>query len=98
MPAPARVVTATITQVLICLLAFPTAALGQTQRPARDQTDVVRVFTELIQTDVTVFDKDGHFKDNLRREDFELRIDGKVKPIEFFERITAGSSNEEAQL
>jgi VWFA-related protein len=98
MPASARVVTAKIALGLICTLAFPTSGFSQTQKPSKDQTDVVRVFTELIQTDVMVFDKDGHFKDNLRREDFELRIDGKVKPIEFFERIAAGSANEEAQL
>ena len=98
MPASARVVTVTVTQILICLLAVPSAAFAQTQRPSQDQTEVIRVFTQLIQTDVMVFDKDGRFKDNLRREDFELRIDGKVKPIEFFERVTAGSANEEAQL
>ncbi len=98
MPAPARVVTVTVTRLLICLVAIPSAAFSQTQTPARDQTEVIRVFTQLIQTDVMVFDKDGNFKDNLRREDFELRIDGKVKPIEFFERVAAGSANEEAQL
>lgn len=98
MPAPARVVTVTVAQLLICLLATPGATFSQTQTPARDQTEVVRVFTQLIQTDVMVFDKNGNFKDNLRREDFELRIDGKVKPIEFFERVAAGSANEEAQL
>ncbi|HET6669092.1 MAG TPA: VWA domain-containing protein [Pyrinomonadaceae bacterium] len=98
MPVPARVVTATVTRILICLLAIPTAAFSQTQTQSRDQTEVIRVFTELIQTDVLVFDKDGHFKDNLRREDFELRIDGKVKPIEFFERVAAGSANEETQI
>ena len=64
----------------------------------REQGDVVRVFTELVQTDVMVFDKGGSFVKDLRREDFELRIDGKPRPIEFFERITAGSANEEAQL
>lgn len=98
MPAPARVVTVTVTRILICLLATPAAAFSQQQTPARDQTEVIRVFTQLIQTDVMVFDKHGNFKDNLRREDFELRIDGKVMPIEFFERVTAGSANEEAQL
>ncbi|MBA3354638.1 MAG: VWA domain-containing protein, partial [Pyrinomonadaceae bacterium] len=61
-------------------------------------SEVVRVFTDLIQTDVMVFDKQGRFADGLRREDFELRIDGKVKPIEFFERISVGSVNEETQL
>ncbi|MBA2527615.1 MAG: VWA domain-containing protein, partial [Pyrinomonadaceae bacterium] len=64
----------------------------------QDQSEVVRVFTDLIQTDVMVFDKQGRFADGLRREDFELRIDGKVKPIEFFERISVGSVNEETQL
>ncbi|MEP6635953.1 MAG: VWA domain-containing protein [Acidobacteriota bacterium] len=83
---------------MICLLAVPTRTLSQTQTPPQDQSDVVRVFTDLVQTDVMVFDKQGHFKDDLRREDFELRIDGKSKPIEFFERIRAGSINEEAQL
>ena len=98
MPAPARAVTVTLTRVLICILAVASVAVSQTQKPTPDQADVVRVFTELIQTDVMVFDKEGRFKDSLRREDFELRIDGKLKPIEFFERITAGSANEEAQL
>ncbi len=71
------------------------------QMPAgrrQDQTDVLRVFTELVQTDVMVFDKQGHFVDGLKKEDFELRIDGQRKSIEFFERITAGSANEEGQL
>jgi VWFA-related protein len=45
-----------------------------------------------------VFDKAGKFVPGLTREDFELKIDGKPKPIEFFEKITAGSLNEESQL
>jgi len=98
MPGQVRFVTSSITSLLICLLALPAGTLSQTQSRDKDQTDVVRVFTELVQTDVMVFDKDGRFRDDLRRDDFELRIDGKVKPISFFERITAGAGNEEAQL
>lgn len=64
----------------------------------QDQPEVLRVYTELVQTDVTVFDRQGNFINGLKREDFELRIDGKVKPIDFFEKITAGSSNEESQI
>jgi VWFA-related protein len=56
------------------------------------------VFTELVQTDVMVLNKDGQFVDGLRREDFELLVDGQRRPIEFFERVTAGSATEEAQL
>jgi VWFA-related protein len=44
-----------------------------------------------------VFDKQGHFVNGLNKENFELRIDGKPRPIEAFEMITAGS-NEESQL
>ena len=68
------------------------------ERGRRDQTDVLRVYTELVQTDVMVFDKQGRFVDGLKKEDFELRIDGQPKPIDFFERVTAGSANEESQL
>jgi len=59
---------------------------------------VVRVFTELVQTDVMVFDKQGRFVDGLTQDKFEIKIDGQVRPIQFFEKINAGTSNEEAQL
>lgn len=98
MPASVRFVSTVVAQALVCVLAIPAATSSQTQSPSQNQTEVIRVFTELVQTDVMVFDKDGRFKDDLRREDFELRIDGKTKPIEFFDRISAGSANEEAQL
>jgi VWFA-related protein len=58
----------------------------------------VRVYSDLVQTDVMVFDKDGRFVNGLKREDFELRIDGKPQPVEFFERVSTGSGNEEVQL
>src|SRR2546422_11103858 len=73
---------------------------GQTpEEPQRQaQSDVLRVYTELVQTDVMVFDKQGRFVNNLKKEDFELRIDGQIKPVDFFERVTAGSASEESQL
>ena len=71
---------------------------GQTP-PARDQSpDVIKVYTELVQTDVMVFDKQGRFVKNLKREDFELRVDGKPQPISFFDQVQAGSVNETRQL
>jgi VWFA-related protein len=79
------------------LLATCVSAYPQTQQN-QNPPEVVRVYTELVQTDVMVFDKQGQFVNSLRREDFELRIDGEKRPIEFFERITAGSGNEESQL
>ena len=87
--------------LLLCVLLLagssPTAQTPQTPPPQKPQDEVIRVYTELVQTDVMVMDKQGKFVDGLTKEDFELRIDGKPRPIEAFERITAGS-NEEAQL
>lgn len=73
----------------------PTPAAVQT--PAKSQDEVVRVYTELVQTDVMVFDKEGKFVNGLTKDNFELRIDGKPRNIESFEMITAGS-DEETQL
>lgn len=73
-------------------------AFAQAQAPARQGPDVVRVNTSLVQTDVMVFDKQGGFVDGLKREQFVLKVDGKPRDISFFERIVAGSRNEEAQL
>jgi VWFA-related protein len=82
---------------MLCLLVSSAAAQTQQRPPARPADDVVRVYTELVQTDVMVFDKQGKFVNNLTRDNFELRIDGKPRPIEAFELITAGS-DEESQL
>jgi VWFA-related protein len=68
------------------------------QQPTKPQADdTVRVNTELIQTAITVLDKNGHFVDGLDRGQFELTVDGKPRPISFFERVTAGTERE-AQL
>ncbi len=95
---------------LLCASAFGSAAYGQqpmpsptpltvqTPRESSSDDDVLRISTELVQTDIMVFDKQGNFVDNLRPEQFELRVDGKPQAISFFERIMAGSANEEAQI
>ena len=66
------------------------------QRPS-PQDEVIKVFTELVQTDVMVFDKQGHFVNGLTRDAFALRVDGQLRPIQSFDLINAGST-EEAQL
>lgn len=59
---------------------------------------MIKVYTEVVQTDVMVFDKQGRFVDGLKREDFELRIDGKLQPVGFFELLKASAPDEEKQL
>lgn len=86
-------------RALLCVLVASVAA-GQTpsQKPSPEPADeVVKIYTELRQTDVTVFDPQGKLVDGLSRENFELRIDGKPAPITFFERVEAGSGSEEVQ-
>ena len=58
------------------------------------QTEVVRTNTNLVQSAVTVLDKKGNFVEGLQREQFELIVDGKPRPISFFERIASGSARE----
>lgn len=90
----------TFSLVLLCLLATTTPLTrGQNQTPPQGQSDeVLRIDTDLVQTDVTVVDKQGRFVDGLQREQFELRIDGKPLPVSFFERMTAGTAREETLL
>ncbi|MGH9931342.1 MAG: VWA domain-containing protein, partial [Pyrinomonadaceae bacterium] len=94
---------------LLILSAFCPINSGQTpkQKPSsqglerkldeqsQGQTDeVVRIRTELVQTSVVVLDKRGKFVDNLRADEFELRIDGKPYPVSFFERVVNGIASE----
>ena len=88
----------TLAPLLFLLAVWPLAHAQTTPPPPpKSQDDVVRVYTELVQTDVMVFDRQGRFVDGLTKENFELRIDGKTRPIEAFEMIAAGS-DEESQL
>src|SRR2546423_15305301 len=68
------------------------ARAQQPQKPAPD--DVLRINTELVQTAITVVDKQGRFVDGLSRDQFELTVDRKPRPISFFERVTAGTARE----
>ncbi|HKQ51458.1 MAG TPA: VWA domain-containing protein [Pyrinomonadaceae bacterium] len=58
--------------------------------------DVVRIKTELVQTDVTVFDKRGRPVTGLKPEQFELSVAGRARTISFFEAVVA-QIPEEAQ-
>ncbi|HUQ30761.1 MAG TPA: VWA domain-containing protein [Pyrinomonadaceae bacterium] len=58
---------------------------GQSSAREIEDDETIRINTELIQMGVTVFDKQGRFVDKLKREDFELRVDGKPVSVSFFE-------------
>jgi VWFA-related protein len=85
--------------MFLSVSAFNIAAQQGEPQTEQDQADdIVRISTELVQTDVSVFDKQGKFVDGLKKEDFELKVDGRPVEVSFFERVVAGTVNEEAQL
>src|ERR1700738_247037 len=66
----------------------------QQQKPASKTEvpdDVIRVSTELVQTSVTVVNKNGKFVDGLHLEDFEISVGGKPQPISFFELVKSNA-------
>src|ERR1051325_2994215 len=88
-------------RILLLGLVCSPPVFGQvkSQTPPRDQADgVVRVKTELVQTDVTVVDKRGRFVDGLTADDFELQVDSKPQPLSFFEKVIAGSDDEAKKI
>src|SRR6266853_6702168 len=77
----------------VLVLAAPISAQTQPQKPAEEQGDIIRVNTELVQTDVMVFDKKGHFADGLRGDQFALKVDNKPTSISIFERVTSAKES-----
>jgi VWFA-related protein len=74
------------------------AQTRQQARPESQDDEVVRVNAELVQTDVTVVDKRGRFVEDLKPEQFELKVDGRAVSLSFFERVRAGGADEELKL
>src|SRR5438477_6875076 len=91
----------TILLLPVCLLALSVGAQAQkspqTKPPASDD-DIVRVKTELVQTDVSVVDRRGRFIEGLSLDQFQLRADGKAQTLLFFDQVATGTANEEKQL
>ncbi|MDX6614534.1 MAG: hypothetical protein QOD75_3720 [Blastocatellia bacterium] len=87
--------------LLAAVALCPITAFAQlpNRPPSPDRTDeIIRIKTELVQTEVMVFDRQGRFVDGLKPEQFELKLNGSNQPISFFERVISGSSKEAAQL
>ncbi len=83
-----------------CLFLFPAIAFGQTKpAPSEDAQDVIKFDTSLVQTDVMVFDKKGRFVDDLKPEQFQLRINKTPREISFFEsKRSGGFTNKREEL
>src|SRR3984893_11773430 len=76
--------------VLLVLASFAPLALTQTpQKAVQEPTpeDIVRITTQLVQTDVVVTDKNDQILNDLRLEDFELYDQGKKQELKFMEFV-----------
>jgi VWFA-related protein len=51
----------------------------------------IRINVGLVGTDMMVFDRNGKFVENLRQDQFELRVDGVLRPVSFLESVSAGA-------
>jgi Ca-activated chloride channel family protein len=54
---------------------------SSTRQGSGDNDDVVRISSNLVPVPASVVDKQGYALTNLKLEDFELRVDGQIKPI-----------------
>ena len=85
---------------LLCPSLLATA-LGQTQgQPAQQQQheEVLRINTDLVQTDVMVLDKTGHAVTGLTKDQFEVLVDGQPVQLQFFEGVAAGGAKEASKI
>jgi VWFA-related protein len=82
----------TLVGIACAALAAASAQAQTTPTPSPAQDDVIKINTELVQTDVMVFDKKGHFVDGLKVEQFALKVDNKPQTISFFDRVTSGKA------
>lgn len=87
---------------LLCFSALVFSAPGQqrqspSQPPPEQDDEPVRVSTDLVQTDVMVFDKQGRRVEGLEGRQFELTVDGKPQEVSFFEYVAAGETVKSAR-
>lgn len=74
-------------------------ALVQGQTSGQQSADeVLRINTELVQTDVMVFDRRGRFVSGLSPDQFVLNVNSDRKKISFFEQFTSGARTEAPRL
>ncbi|HEX9735550.1 MAG TPA: VWA domain-containing protein [Thermoanaerobaculia bacterium] len=77
--------------VLTCL-AQPSPAQEEAEGPVTDEVFQEQIGIEVVNVDVVVTDKKGRAVEGLTREDFELRIDGRLVEIANFYAVTGAEA------
>jgi VWFA-related protein len=73
--------------ILCAVVAAQTAAPPPTPQQQSEDEEVVRITSELVQTDVVVTDKDERAVTDLKLSDFEVYENGKKQDIKFMEFV-----------
>ncbi len=76
-----------ISALLIFLALLSTICAQTPQKPQEPLEDVIRITTNLVQTDLVVTDKNDQVIKDLKLEDFELYDNGKKQDIKFMEFV-----------
>jgi len=100
MRRPLHALSSLLLSLAILCVCLPVARGQQTTTtPQRDlQDEVLRINTDIVQTDLMVLDKQGRSVTGLTREQFELLVDGQPQSILFFESVESGGDREAAKL
>lgn len=77
--------------LLLVLALLPAAASGFAQEPPSGPSFRESVEVRVMDLDVVVTDSRGNPIPDLKREDFTVRVDGKVVPIDYFTRVEEGA-------
>jgi VWFA-related protein len=77
--------------LLLSLVAAQTPPQPRPQQPQTGADEILRITTELVQTDVVVTDKNDQLVTDLKLDDFEVYENGRKQEISFMELVSVDS-------
>ena len=87
-----------ITSLAITLaISFSFVNAQSQQKPPAEPVDIIRITTNLVQTDAVITDKNDQIIKDLKLEDFELYDNGKKQDIKFLEFVANANKRVEGE-
>jgi VWFA-related protein len=87
-----RRLAAIILSAICALCSLAQTPQNQSKPQSHEQEDIIRITTDLVQTDVVVTDKSDHVIPDLKLEDFKVYENGKRQDLKFMEFVSADSA------